>query len=233
MKKLENITTLLKKISDDSSPISSKKIQYLVKEIYIEKMFHEVSANKIDNIIISNKGLKKESEESTGFLGAMIALNMMTLSAVAMLLSILMQNSKESLTSNVSVFYPLVFLVLMCFVSLSYPLKVKIKTKKKIKNRLIQLNQDIKPDSYKEIIKKASSSILNDLEEVDGFIDEKNFMKNFIIAKDGVFDNEGIKDIEKILKKEFYEKLILVEKDISHKIIVQPNINNEMLKVKT
>lgn len=231
MKKLENITTLLKKLSDDSSPITSKKIQQLVKEIYIEKMFHEVSANKIDNIITSNKGLKKQSEESTGFLGAMIAVNMISFSMVAILLSILMQNSKESLTSTISFFYPLIFLVLMCFVSLFHPLKVKIETKKKIKNRLIQLNQDIKPDSYKEIIKKTSSSILNDLEEVDGFIDEKNFMKNFIIAKDGVFDNEGIKDIEKILKKEFYEKLILVEKDISNKIIVQIDTPNDLLKV--
>lgn len=236
MKKLENITTLLKKISNDSSPISSKKIKEIAKEIYLERMLNQVSANKIDNIIISNKGLKKQSEESNNFIWSMISLNMLILSMVAILGSMIIQNLKDSLTVagvDGSLFYFLIFLVLTCFVSLLYTLKIKVKTKSKMKNRLTELNQDIKPDDYKEIIKNASFSILNDLEKIDGYINEKDFMKNFIIAKDGFFDNDSIKDIEKELKKEFYENLIVIEKDISNKLILQPNINNEMLKVKT
>lgn len=232
MKKLENITTLLKKISNDSSPISSKKIKEIAKEIYLERMLNQVSANKIDNIIISNKGLKKQSEESNNFIWSMISLNMLIFSMVAILGSMIIQNLKESLTVDGSLFYFLTFLVLTCFVSLLYSLKVKVKTKSKMKNRLAELNQDIKPDDYKEIIKNASFSILNDLEKIDGYINEKDFMKNFIIAKDGFFDNDSINDLEKELKKEFYENLIVIEKDISNKLILQSNINNEMIKVK-
>lgn len=243
---MKNIKDLLEKIKSKnkktnynflSNIIDKKSLDNIMKKIYLEKMISQVSANELDDIIVSNKSLKEKVEYNNNFYTTGLTLNIASIGLVSLLLSkiiipFLIENDME-VDFSVFIFIPTMLITLSTLFLFYRIEKGKKENKKIVKNRVMEIKNDIKENKYKEMIKNATNSILNDLENTDGYTKEIDILKQHILREQELFDNYMIEDIKEGLKENFYEELTCVEKDISNKLIAEPNINNELLKIQT
>lgn len=232
---LEKIKTKNKKTNYNflSNIIDRKPLDNIMKKIYLEKMISQVSANELDDIIVSNKSLKEKVESNNNFYTAGLTLNIASIGISMLITKVIMQFFIESNTNYDFVVFVPTILITLSSLFLFYRIeKGKKENKKIVKNRVMEIKNDIKENKYKEMIKNATNSILNDLENTDGYTKEIDILKQHILREQELFDNYMVEDIKEGLKENFYKELTCVEKDISNKLIAQPNINNEMFKVK-
>lgn len=202
-----------------------------MKKLYIEKMINQIPATQKYEFAIINKDLKKKKKKDGDTLETSIYFFLTILfgSLVYFMMSFLM------LPENRTKF--LFFLFIITAPVISY-LGFYIKNKKKqinknINNRVLEIKNDVRESGYKENIKNATISILNDLETIEGYAEEKNIFKNYLIAKQDLFENNKIDDLEESLKESFYEELTCVERDINNKMIIKTDFNNELIKMRT
>lgn len=214
--------------------VEKKRVHNLIKKVYIERMTTQTPLSKIEDIAILNKELNKIKAQNNaffqvaiGFIGVISGLLMMMYAASSDLLE---RDLGEILKGNFIIEHigiPFCFISIFLMIPLLlYRMKnVKKENKNKLKNRLVEIKNEIKESEYKEIIQRTSNSILEDLEKIEGFSEEKNILKKNIIVDQEIF--------EKDLKEKYYLELTSLNKDIKDKIIIKTDLNNDLLKVKT
>lgn len=233
---LEKIKTKNKKTNYNflSNIIDRKPLDNIMKKIYLEKMISQVSANELDDIIVSNKSLKEKVESNNNFYTAGLTLNIASIGISMLITKVIMQFFIESNTNYDFVVFVPTILITLSSLFLFYRIeKGKKENKKIVKNRVMEIKNDIKENKYKEMIKNATNSILNDLEKTDGYTKEIDILKQHIIREQELFDNYMVEDIKEGLKEKFYKELTCIEKDITNKMILKTDFNNELIKMKT
>lgn len=230
MEKIIKILEKIRKKNPEGYPVASlydivesRTLNDSIKEIYIEKMLEEISINKKDEIVLSNKTLKKEIKKNNHLFSSSTLLLMTCVGTMLFLIisSIFFGNNSLGKTLlNTS------FVIL--FISFLVPLflikKGVDKNTQNIENRVLEINDEVSQQEYRDIVIKATGSIVEDIEKIDCNPVEKKRLKNHILRLQSYYEQE--------CEKVFYQKLAFVEKDIKNKMIVKKDLNNELLKVK-
>lgn len=228
MEKVIKILEKIRKKNPQAYPVSrydiikSRTLNDYIKEIYIEKMLEHVSVNKKDELIVSNKNLKKEIKQNNHFFSSATLLLMTCVGTMLLLImsSIFFANNSLGKTLlNTSFVLFISFLVPLFLIK-----KGVDKNTKNIENRVLEINDEISQQEYRDIVIKATHSIVEDIEKIDCNPVEKKRLKNHILRLQSYYEQE--------CEKVFYQKLAFVEKDIKNKMIIKKDLNNELLKVK-
>lgn len=231
MEKIIKILEKIRKKNPDAYPVvslydivESRTLNDSIKEIYIEKMLEEISINKKDEIVISNKNLMKKIKQNNNFLSSSALL--LTL-CVGTLLLLVMSSISLGNTSLGKTFLntSFVFLIISFFIPLFLIKKGVDEKTKNIENRVSKINAEISQEEYRDIVIKATCSIVEDIEKIDCNPVEKKRLKNHILRLQSYYKQE--------CEKVFYQKLAFVEKDIKNKMIMKKDFNNELLKIRT